>query len=137
MEASVKSAIVSLLQIEDWRIRNLVCVNGSIIAKFDFLPPDENLVPNALEVFNAQLELLKSSVKDGSFSVQLSDGSSLSVDVDYEIVKSEEPDKANIKDSDSLLPLYISLGVVGGIVLIAIAVFVVMKFKPFTRSYIV
>merc|ERR1712080_587429 len=62
LQDSMKNAIVLVLNVEEWRVQNVTCRNGSIITTFRLLPPDEDINDDAIVVFNKDLDTLRGLV---------------------------------------------------------------------------
>ena len=127
LEESIKSTLVNLLNIDDWRIRKLENTIDSYVI-FEFLPPNEAIEENALSIFESQLKNLENIIKNGSLSVTFNDGKLLTVNSSYysasiKLTSAENTDKRTFN------LWYILAGVIiGTAILIGVAYYIV-KYK--------
>merc|ERR1712121_234659 len=73
LQAAMKESLVNALQVDEWRIQNVTCSNGSIITTFSFLPPEEGKVNDTRTVLTDDIANLKAIVKSGNLVVKVGD----------------------------------------------------------------
>merc|ERR1712193_235159 len=133
LEQAMRTSIASSLNVEEARVVEVECTRGSIITTFMYLPPeDETNSTRAVEILNADMKKLQKDVEAGNFKVNIN-GLSESISVEKnqkfepKFIAGEKGQSKNETESN-LLPLWIVLGVVGGLGLIAIIAFVAIKY---------
>jgi len=133
LEQAMRTSIASNLNVEEARVVEVECTRGSIITTFMYLPPeDETNSTRAVEILNADMKKLQKDVEAGNFKVNIN-GLSESISVEKnqkfepKFIAGEKGQSKNETESN-LLPLWIVLGVVGGLGLIAIIAFVAIKY---------
>ena len=127
LEESIKSTLVNLLNIDDWRIRKLENTIDSYVI-FEFLPPNEAIEENALSIFESQLKNLENIIKNGSLSVTFNDGKLLTVNSSYysasiKLTSAENTDKRTFN------LWYILAGVIIGTAILICVAYYIVKYK--------
>ena len=127
LEESIKSTLVNLLNIDDWRIRKLENTIDSYVI-FEFLPPNEAIEENALSIFESQLKNLENIIKNGSLSVIFNDGKLLTVNSSYysasiKLTSAENTDKRTFN------LWYILAGVIIGTAILICVAYYIVKYK--------
>lgn len=140
-EETIKSSLVQEIAVDDWRVRNVTTLDNYKV-QFEFLPPDEDFHDNALITFDAQLSTIEEIVTNGTFTVEFIDDTSVTIDSSYFvktiiISASKTSSTGEEEETSSLLPVYIAIGVIGGILIISIAVGVIIKYKLVSSTYVV
>jgi len=140
LQNEMKKSIVSTLSVDDWRVTNVTCTNGSIITTFKLLPPDEAQVTNALDVLAQDIANLQKVVEDGSFTVTAG-GLPVTVTknqtLSFELVNPTDVGASTTEEDSDLTPLYVTLGALGGIALIAGLVYLALKYKNARPTWMV
>merc|ERR1712113_1091429 len=140
LQNEMKKSIVSTLNVDDWRVTNVTCTNGSIITTFNLLPPDEAQVTNALDVLDQDISNLQKVVEHGSFTVTAG-GLPVTVTknqtLSFELVNPTDVGASTTEEDSDLTPLYVTLGALGGIALIAGLVYLALKYKNARPTWMV
>jgi len=143
LQDSMKNAIVLVLNVEEWRVQNVTCRNGSIITTFRLLPPDEDINDDAIVVFNKDLDTLRGLVAKGDFAVVIGGTDQILVRTNQTIGVDIQETSVTLQSAeddggtDKLLPLYITIGVLLGLGLIGLLVYLGIKYNKVTPTWAV
>lgn len=121
------------MQIKAYRIAAVTISKGSIVASLVIIPKDESIYEDALVTLKEDVKMLTDAVSNQQLSVTLTDGyvmnkENMNADVYYEnkVTKAEAIKK---DDSRTLLPVYITLGVLGAVAVFGGVAFFIYKYK--------
>ena len=138
LQEGMKKTIVESLDVEEWRVRNVKCREGSIITTFEFLPPDEGIHDNATMIFKSDIQKLKTAVETGTLIVMIGDDIRIYVNrnrtMTWNVIT--VPRAGPQGGGTSLLALYIFFGVAIVIASLGLSVYLSIKYELIPRAYV-
>jgi len=134
LEKGMKKSIVQALSIEDWRVQNVSCTNGSIITTFLLFPPNEGTADEAAEILNQDINQLQKVVEDGTLSVDIAGlDSEIHVvsnqTIIFEFIGLGEVGESTKEEKRKIGSYFVAIGVILGVGIIVIALFIAKKYR--------